>query len=965
MFQASGDADAYTGAAAFSSYYGPIPNDSPYVVSVGGTSLTLNGTAGSWSAETVWNYAPYGGSDANVGSGGGISGNYSIPSWQTNVSMALNNGSTTHRNIPDVALTADWIFIAYGSGSSGIYLGTSFAAPLWAGFCALANQMSLASSGTNLGFVNPALYHLANSSCYPRSFHDITTGNNIGANTAGLYYAEPGYDLCTGLGTPAGTNLINALVWPPPTFTSQPVGRTVTNGATVILTAAASSTTARSYYWLCNGANLSDGGNLSGSATNMLTITPATTNNTGNYQLVASNYTGSVTSLVAVVNVGYVPTVSVAPAALTLLAGSNAVFTATAGGTAPLGYLWKMNGTNFAGAGITGTNTSVLTLTGVTTNSAANYTVVVTNLFGSATSGVAALTVVLPPGIKSSSLTNYTLQCGSNNVTMAVSATGTAPLSYQWSFDGTAVAGATNTSFSVTNLHLSTHNVSIQITNLYAGLTSNAVLTVQDTLPPVITLNGSNHLMLELGSPFADPGASATDLCAGAVSVTVSGTVNTNAAGTNTLLYLATDGDGNTNTATRSVIIRDTTPPVITWSFTNLSLAAGSNCVAIMPDVTGTNYILATDLSGIGVIAENPTNGSLLPAGTNLVVLAVSDIYSNTAYSTNVIVVRDQTPPVLTLNGANPMFAELGQLFNDPGATAYDNCAGVVPVSATGTVNVSVLGTNTILYTADDGNGNTNTATRTVVVRDTTPPAILWSFTNLVLAAGSNCVAIMPDVTGTNDLLATDLSGVGMILESPTNGAALPLGSNLVVLAVSDIFSNTAYSTNVIVVRDETPPMILVQPQSQTNTAGTTASFSVAATACTPLGFQWFFDAAALPAQTNSTLTLSNVSLATAGDYAVVAAADGGAVTSLVASLTIYAPPVISGVSVVSSGGVLLSLGGTPGNTYILEGATNLLPPVNWVSLATNTLDGSGAWQFTDAQSTNFPQQFYRLMLAP
>ena len=1125
LFQASGDSDAYTGSQAFNSTNGPIPIDSVYLTSVGGTSLTMNGSGVSWNSETVWNYANDGGNDADVGSGGGVSLNYKIPSWQTNVSMAGNNGSTANRNVPDVALTADWIFVVHDNGSSDIVAGTSCAAPLWAGFCALANQYSTATTGTNLGFLNPTLYTIASSSVYSSSFHDITTGNNTGTQTPGLYNAVPGYDLATGLGTPSGTNLINALVWPPPMFISQPVSKNVANGVNVTFTATATSTTPLAYFWLCNGTNLSDGGNVSGTATNILSITAATTNNSGSYQLVVSNATGFVISSPAILNVGFIPTVSVVPASLTALAGSTAVFTATPGGSAPFGYRWKKNGTNFAGATITGTNSSVLTLSGVTTNSAANYTVVVTNLFGSVTSSIVPFTVVLPPAITKSSVTNRTIQCGSNNVTFTVTATGTSPLSYQWSLDGTPVANAINSSFSVTNLHLPNHTVSVQITNLYGTLSSNAVLTVQDTVPPVIVLNGSNPMILQLGSTFTDPGATATDLCMGAVGVTATGLVNTNVVGTNTITYTANDGDGNIGTATRTVIVRDTTPPTILWSFTNLVLTANSNCVGVMPNVTGTNYILATDLSSIGKISQIPTNNSILPLGTNTIVIAVADVYSNTAYSTNTIVVQDQTPPVITLNGSNPMFSELGQAFVDPGAAAYDNCAGVVPVTATGSVNINVVCTNTVTYTASDGNGNTNTAVRTVIVRDTTPPTILWSFTNLVLAANSNCVAAMPDVTGTNYILATDLSGVGMISQTPTNNSILPvgtniiviavadvysntaystniivvqdqsppmitlngsnpmfselgqafvdpgatastacagavpvtvsglvntsvigtntlsytatnagntstatrivivrdttpptiswsftnlvlaassncvatmhdvtgtnyilavdlsgvgmisqiptnnsilaLGTNIVVIAVADVYSNTAYSTNIILVQDQTPPVIFLQPQSQTNTSGANAGFSVAASACTPLSFQWFFNQAAMTSQTNSALTLSNLNLSLAGNYAVVVSASGGSVTSAVAILTVSIPTGINGLSADPGGGFRLNLIGTPGYSYVLESTTNLSYPINWSFLATNTMGTNGVWQFTDVQATNFTQQFYRLILGP
>ena len=169
----------------------------------------MSGSGVSWSSETVWNWNNSG--QPNVGSGGGISTYYTIPYWQKNVSMASNAGSTVWRNIPDVALTADNVYVTYDNGSSGGFGGTSCAAPLWAGFCALVNQQSVATSGTTVGFLNPALYAIANSGSYANCFHDITTGNNIGTGTPGLFYAVPGYDLCTGLGTPNGTNLVNAL----------------------------------------------------------------------------------------------------------------------------------------------------------------------------------------------------------------------------------------------------------------------------------------------------------------------------------------------------------------------------------------------------------------------------------------------------------------------------------------------------------------------------------------------------------------------------------------------------------------------------------------------------------------------------------------------------------------------------------------------------------------------------------
>ncbi len=439
------------------------------------------------------------------------------------------------------------------------------------------------------------------------------------------------------------------------------------------------------------------------------------------------------------------------------------------------------------------------------------------------------------------------------------------------------LSGVTAISQTPTNgsvLFLGTNWVVLAVPDVFSNTAyiTNQII-VQDQTPPVITLNGGSLVFSELGQAFTDPGATANDSCAGIVAVAVSGSVNINAVGTNTLTYIADNGYGNTNTAARTVVVRDSTPPTILWSFTNLVLAADTNCSATMPDVTGTNFILAADLSGVAAISQTPTNGSVLFLGTNWVVLAVPDVFSNTAYFTNQIIVQDQTPPVITLNGGSLVFSELGQAFADPGATANDSCAGIVAVAASGSVNINAVGTNMLTYTADNGYGYTNSATRTVIVRDSTPPTILWSFTNLVLAADKNCSATMPDVTGTNFILAADLSGVAAISQTLTNGSILLFGTNVVVLAVSDVFSNTAFSTNIIVVQDQTPPLIGSQPQSQTNSVGGTASFTVTATACTPLAFQWYLGSAPLAAQTNSMLTLSNLTPLAAGNYFVVATA--------------------------------------------------------------------------------------------
>src|SRR6185312_1810396 len=199
FFNASGDFDAYTNLIDF-------PGDSPYITQVGGTSLTTDGT-GTWSSESVWNWG------LGHGSGGGISTQYPIPSWQTNISMASNQGSITKRNIPDVALTADNIYVRAANNNYNVG-GTSAAAPLWAGFMALVNQQAANSGKPPVGFINPLVDAIGTGANYATTLHDITTGNNTWSSSPTKFFAVSGYDLCTGWGTPLGQKTIDAFANP-------------------------------------------------------------------------------------------------------------------------------------------------------------------------------------------------------------------------------------------------------------------------------------------------------------------------------------------------------------------------------------------------------------------------------------------------------------------------------------------------------------------------------------------------------------------------------------------------------------------------------------------------------------------------------------------------------------------------------------------------------------------------------
>lgn len=201
IYAAAGDSGAYDDYACNSSTALVVddPASQPYVVGVGGTRLKVHPGNGAYDSEQVW--------DDGLGKGaggGGVSTVWPIPAWQKTLSTVY---STTHRNVPDVALNADpeTGYAIYYDGNWTIYGGTSCAAPLWAAFTACVNQARVSHQKPVLGFANPLLYALGTGSLYSTDFHDITLGNNL------YYSAKTGYDNATGWGSFNGANLFASL----------------------------------------------------------------------------------------------------------------------------------------------------------------------------------------------------------------------------------------------------------------------------------------------------------------------------------------------------------------------------------------------------------------------------------------------------------------------------------------------------------------------------------------------------------------------------------------------------------------------------------------------------------------------------------------------------------------------------------------------------------------------------------
>jgi Leucine-rich repeat (LRR) protein len=718
----------------------------------------------------------------------------------------------------------------------------------------------------------------------------------------------------------------------------QPQSQTVVVGNGALFSVTATGYGTLNYQWQFNGTPLAG---ATGSALALINVQPT---NAGSYTATVTNTLGSATSTVAVLTVLVPPSITLQPASRTNECASTATFTVVASGAEPLAYQWFYNGGSVAG----GTGTT-LTLTNVHATQQGSYTVVVTNTAGSTTSSPAAILTVVDttaPVITvngTNPLTNEchaafadpgataTDSCAGNlsvltNSTVNPNVTGVYTLRYTatdpsgntatntrtvYVVDTTAPVIALNGANPLTNechtafadpgatandscagnlVVITNSTVDPNATGVYTirytatdpsgnSATNTRTVYVVDRTVPVIALNGANPTTNECHATFVDPGATAGDTCAGNLGVSTNSSVNPNAPGVYTIKYTAIDPSGNSTTNTRTVYVVDTTAPVITLNGAN---PMTNECHAAFTDPGAT----ATDAcaGSLAMTASGIVNPNAV--GVYSIAYTATDPGGNSATNTRTVYVVDTTAPVISLNGANPLTNECHAAFVDPGATASDACAGSLGISTASTVNPNAVGSYAINYTATDPSGNSTTNTRTVYVVDATPPAVVFCITQFTLPTTTNCPGPLPNLTGTNYILAADNCSQVTISQTPPAGTVLPPGTtNLVTLSATDSSSNT---TNCLVmVTVPGAPSISLQPTSVTVVVSNNAVFRVAACGLGLLSYQWQHAGTNLPNATASVLTLTSAGTNDAGLYQVVITNNAGSVTSAMATLNV------------------------------------------------------------------------------
>jgi subtilase family serine protease len=489
FFAASGDNSAWSASNE------AWPADDANIVSVGGTDLTTSSAAGPWKSETAW-----------ADSGGGISpDSIPIPSWQklSGVITSTNKGSTTLRNGPDVSGNANFTYYVCADQTTctaNEFGGTSFAAPMWAGYLALANQQA-AANGDTIGFIDPIIYPAALTSSYGTYFHDITSGS------CGTFSGLTGFDLCTGWGSPNTTGIINLLAGsatPSFTLSDSPSSLSITQGSsgtsTITVTDAGgftgSVTLAAS--GLPSGVTAAFGTNPT-TGTSVLTLTASATATTGTSTVTITGTSGSLTAtttLALTVNSAATPnfSVSASPTSVTVTQGASGTSTITVTSTGGFNSATTLSASGLP-SGVTaafstnpvtpaanGSATSTLTLTASASATVGAATVTITGTSGSTThSTTIALTVNTSSGTK-----NFTLSLSPSSFTVDE-------------------RGSVSTTLTVTSVNGFNSAVSLSVSGFPSGVSATA--SANPVTPPA---NGSVNVTITWSASRRAPTGTST-----------------------------------------------------------------------------------------------------------------------------------------------------------------------------------------------------------------------------------------------------------------------------------------------------------------------------------------------------------------------------------------------------------------------------------------------------------------------
>ena len=750
-------------------------------------------------------------------------------------------------------------------------------------------------------------------------------GNNINGATASSYTTPPttsadnGAAFAVSVSNSTTTVTSNATLTVTeaavaPAIATQPADQTATNGQTATFSVAATGSSLR-YQWQKNGTDIAG-------ATSSSYTTPATSggDSGASYAVTVSNSAGAVSSSGAILTVSALavaPAIATQPMAQTVTEGQTATFAVTVTGTAP-SFQWKKNGTNIPGA----TSNTYTTNTTVIGDNNAQFSVLVTNSAGTATSSNAMLTVSARP-VAPSINTQPAAQSvtAGQTASFSVAATGTAPLTYQWKKNGSNISGAITSAYTTPATAIGDNNAvfAVDVSNSAGTVTSiTAALTV--TPAPVAPAITTQPAALSVTA-----GQSAT------FSVIANGTapvryqwkkngvdVTTGVGGTTSTYTTPATVDADNN-ALFTVVVSNSAGTV-TSSTAGLTVAAAVVAPAITTQpsaqtvTAGQSATFSVTATGTSPSYQWKKNGTDIPGATASTYTTPATVIGDNAAVFTVVVSNSaggvtSTSATLTVTSA----AVAPAISSQPAAqTVNAGQTATFSVTATGTSpnyqwrknGINIPGATASSYTTpatDDGDSG---AAFTVVVSNsaggvTSSSATLTVY--LVAPAITTQPAAQTVSEGQSATFSVTASGTSLNYQWRKNGTNIPGATSSSYTTPATALADNASAFTVLVSNSAgavtsssatltvtlAAPTITTQPAAQTVTAGQTATFSVTATS-TSLSYQWRKNGTDISGATSSSYTTSATAIGDSGAvFTVVVSNSAGTVTSSSATLTV------------------------------------------------------------------------------
>jgi uncharacterized repeat protein (TIGR01451 family) len=790
---------------------------------------------------------------------------------------------------------------------------------------------------------------------------------NVQLTDAGNYAVE----VSNAFGSEESSNAV-LVVGEPPAIVAQPTDQAIVLGASAAFAVTAAGTAPLDYQWSFGGTD------LVGATNNLLVITNVQLSDAGSYAVSVSNAFGSANSSNALLTIGEAPAIAIQPTNQAIPVGGVATFDVLAEGTPPLSYQWSFNGTNLLDA----TN-SVLVITNTQLSDAGNYVVEVSNAFGSEQSSNAVLVVGEPPTIVAQPA-DQAIRLG-ETAAFAITAIGTAPLDYQWSFGGTNLVGATNNVLLIPNVQLSdAGSYAVGVSNAFGSAnSSNALLTVGG--PPTIVIQPTNL----------------------AVPVEEMATFNVVADGTPPLSYQWSFNGTNLVDATNTVLVITNTQLSDAGNYVvEVSNAFGSEqssnamlvvgepaAIVVQPAdqaiLLGASAAFAVTASGTAPLDYQWTFGGANLVGATNNLLVITNVQSSDAGSYAVSV----SNAFGSANSSNAVLTVGGQP-----AIAIQPTNQATPVGGVATFDVLAIGTPPLSYQWSFNGTNLLHATNSLLVitntqlTDTGNYAVKVSnvfgseqSSNAVLIVGEPAAIVAQPadqaiILGASAVFEVTAAGTAPLDYQWTFGGANLTGAtnNLLVItnvqlsdagsyavSVSNAFGS-ANSSNAMLTVGEAPA-IAIQPTNQAIPVGGVASFDVLAEGTPLLSYQWSFNGTNLLDATNSVLVITNTQLSDAGNYAVEVSNVFGSEQSSNAVLVVGEPPAIvaqpadrtallgasAAFAVTAAGTAPLDYQWTFGGANLLGATNNLLVITNAQSSDAGSYAVSVSNAFGSANSSN------------